>query len=167
MAWNERQRSPISGESAILPRDKRRASNEARMDRKQERESLERLLAEAENAVAYIEDEVDFGSSRIDSQRALLETMFADGPVPDDTAAAELGFTTLNFFPAMAPARTTYDEMTATGGLQLIRSRQVRDVISQYYAGFDICMVMWYSEYPTYRLRFTRTVPSTPSILIM
>lgn len=111
--------------------------NEDRLERKEERASLERLLAEAENAVAYIGREIESAKERIDSQRALLEIMFSDGPIPEDTVDAEWGFTTLNIFPALAPVRTTYAELTATGGIRLIRSSSVRDMISLYYADLD------------------------------
>lgn len=100
--------------------------NELRMERAEERTNLERLLDEAENAVAYIGREVERGAARIAGHRELLETMFSDGPLPEDLTLAERGFMTLSFMPAMAPARTTYDELTAAGGLRLIRSFHVR-----------------------------------------
>ena len=111
--------------------------NELRMERAEERTNLERLLDEAENAVAYIGREVERGAARIAGHRELLETMFSDGPLPEDLTLAERGFMTLSFMPAMAPARTTYDELTAAGGLRLIRSSHVRDMISLYYAELD------------------------------
>ena len=111
--------------------------NEARLERAQERGSLERLLEEADNSVAYIERQVEFGTSIIDSQRALLEVLYSGKPLPDDTAPLEWGFETLNFFPAMAPMRSVYDELTAAGGLRQIRSSHVRDMIGLYYADLD------------------------------
>lgn len=111
--------------------------NESRLDRKQERESLERLLGEAENAVAFIGREIAAFSSIIDSQRVLIEIIVSDEEVPEKTEVAEQGFRSLTFYPAMAPARAVYDELTATGGIQLIRSRAVRDAIALYYAELD------------------------------
>jgi hypothetical protein len=111
--------------------------NESRLERKQERVILERLLAEVESSVAYIEHEIETGANWIESQRQLLDIMFSDDPVPQDTAAAEWGYVTLNFFPAMAPPRSVYDELTSTGGLRLIRSADVRNAISSYYADND------------------------------
>ena len=97
--------------------------NETRLDRKHERESLERLLREAENAV--------------DSQRVLLEIVASDDQVPENTEVATQGFQSLTFYPAMAPAHTAYDELIATGGIQLIRSRAVLDSVALYHAELD------------------------------
>lgn len=111
--------------------------NEARIDRKQEQESLERLLSEAENAVAVINQEVELFSRYIDAQRALLEIVTSDESVPEDTTVALNGYATLTFYPAMVPPRTTYNELLATGGIQLIRSRHLRDMIAMYYAELE------------------------------
>ena len=111
--------------------------NESRLDRKQEHESLERLLGEAESAVAFIDRQIAVFSSVIDSQRVLLELVASNGEVPENTEVAEQGFRSLTFYPAMAPARSAYDELTATGGIQLIRSRVVRDAIALYHAELD------------------------------
>jgi len=111
--------------------------NEARLERVQERSSLERLLKEAENSVAYVEREIDAALARINAQRQLLAFLSSDRLLPEDTEVATFGFVSLNFFPAMAPARTAYDELSATGGLQLIRSADVRDALSRYYAELD------------------------------
>ena len=111
--------------------------NETRVERNRERASLEQLLAEAENATAYVERDMEYAADRIAAQRVLLEFMSSDEAAPADLAAATTGFATLDYFPAMVPVRTTYDELTAAGGLQLIRSRRVRDMISLYYADLD------------------------------
>ena len=108
--------------------------NEARLDRERERANLVRLLDEAESAIAYIQHEIEKGDRRIESQRRLLEILSSDDPLPEDTAAAEWGFATLNILPSMAPAHAAYDEMSATGGLRLIRSTRVRDAIAAYHA---------------------------------
>lgn len=108
--------------------------NEARLDRAQERLNLERLLGEAEISVSYIRGMVEDVESDIGSQRELLKIMSSDGPLPQDTAAAEWGFESLNFMMALTPPRTVYDELAATGGLRLIRSHLVREAISEYYA---------------------------------
>ena len=111
--------------------------NEARLDRKHEHESLERLLREAENAVALIDRQIGVFKSVIDSQRVLLEIVTSDEQVPENTEVAEQGFRSLTYYPALAPARTAYDELIATGGIQLIRSRAVRDAIALYHAELD------------------------------
>jgi len=111
--------------------------NEARLDRKHERESLDRLLREAENAVALIDRQIGVFKSVIDSQRVLLEIVTSHDQVPENTEVAERGFQSLTFYPALAPARTAYDELIATGGIQLIRSRAVRDAIALYHAELD------------------------------
>lgn len=111
--------------------------NEARLEQAQAHENMQRLLDEAQNAVAYTRREFERGAERITAQRALLDIMYSEAPLPEDTSLAERGFATLTFFPAMAPARTTYDELTASGGLRLIRSSHVRDMISLYYAELD------------------------------
>ena len=111
--------------------------NETRLDRKHERESLERLLREAENAVAFIDQQIKVFSSIIDSQRVLLEIVASDDQVPENTEVATQGFQSLTFYPAMAPARTAYDELIATGGIQLIRSRAVRNSVALYHAELD------------------------------
>jgi len=133
--------------------------NEARLDRAQEGGSLERLLREAENSVAYIEREVEFGMSLIDSQRELLEILYSDGPLPEDTSSAKRGFVTLNLFPAMTPVRTVYDELTATGGMRLIRSSYVRDMISLYYADLD-----FYLAQLSYFRTFSTGVGNDPNL---
>jgi len=133
--------------------------NEARLDRVRELASLQRLLSESENSVAYIQREVEKGASRIASQRDLLSIMFSDSPIPGDTASAELGFVTLNFLPAMTPAQATFDELTAAGGLRLIRSSYVREMISLYYADLD-----WFLAQLSYFRDFSISAGNDPSI---
>lgn len=108
--------------------------NETRLNRAQERANLARLLDETENSVAYIQSVVEGMTSFISAQRQLLEIMSSDGPLPQDTSAAEFGFESLNWFLSITPPRAVYDELEATGGLQLIRSNSVRESISAYYA---------------------------------
>jgi len=107
---------------------------EARLNRAQERVSLERLLDEAEVSVAYIRGMVEDMESMIGAQRELLKIMSSDSPLPQDTAPAAWGFESLNFMLAITPPRTVYDELASTGGLKLIRSHSVREAISMYYA---------------------------------
>lgn len=111
--------------------------NEVRLDRIREGISLERLLNESEDAIVHIEAEFAGGQSRISAQLAMIQFLSSGDSTPADAEQVEWGFNSLNFLPAMSPPRTAYDELTASGGIQLIRSIGVRDAIADYYARLD------------------------------
>ena len=111
--------------------------NDARGERVAERRALERLHEEAENAVAYITRAHNQTADWIQAHHALLEFLASSAALPRDAVRIEQGYRTLEHFPAIAPVRTAYDELTAAGQMQLIGSRHVRDMISLYYADLD------------------------------
>ena len=111
--------------------------NESRLERQQEQESLARLLREAENSVAFIDRQINMFASVIDSQHVLLQILTSQDEAPAQTEIAERGYRSLTYYPAMAPARAAYDELTSTGGIQLIRSQAVREAVALYYAELD------------------------------
>ena len=133
--------------------------NQFRLDRVQERESLERLLDESEQVIKYVEYQLDEGADRVYAQRQLVETMFSEGPLPDDTSSAEWGFISLDFYPSMAPVRMAYDELASTGGIRLIRSTDVRDALSLYYAELD-----WYLAQQSYFRDFSIAAGNEPEL---
>ena len=113
--------------------------NERRIERNRERMALERLLDESRETILYIGREFAWGETNLAAQREFLDVIFSAAPVPADTGNAQTGFFTLNMFPAMAPPRTTHDELASTGDIRLIRSVDVRRSIADYYARLD-----WY-----------------------
>jgi hypothetical protein len=108
--------------------------NATRIELGQERVALERLLSEAENAVAY---STRFIESREEEnlRREAMIAFFTDPERhPMDQADAANTLAAMSHYPPMTPSKTVYDELSASGTLRGIRSQVVRDRISLYIA---------------------------------
>jgi len=108
-----------------------------RDERKLEAAALQRLLAEAENAVAYIDRDVVRADQLNEARRQAVAVVDGQSEIPQDDLALRVGINTMVNTPTMTPARTTYDELTSAGQMQLIRSARIRDQIALYYAVLD------------------------------
>lgn len=108
-----------------------------RNDRAAETAALQRLLDEAEEAVDYIRDEVAY-QERMNALRRQA-TAIVDGElaVPEQDLPLRIGINTMLNIPNLSTARTTYDELTSAGQMQLIRSHAVRRQIALFYAALD------------------------------
>ncbi|MDT8449183.1 MAG: hypothetical protein RQ847_03320 [Wenzhouxiangellaceae bacterium] len=117
--------------------------NAARIEHGQERVALERLLSEAENAVAYLARFIESREEENQSREAMIAFLTDPERHPMDQADAANTLATMSYYPPMTPIRTVYDELSASGTLRGIRSQAVRDRMELYIAelnGHDISL---------------------------
>lgn len=111
--------------------------NNERLERVDEREILERLFAEAENAVAHISGFVENRAERNRQLENMVAFVSDPAEFPMDEGEATVALTRMTHFPSLKPPRTVLDELTASGQLQLIRSQKIRDVLGGYGAALS------------------------------
>lgn len=103
--------------------------NKERLDRTLEQRALERLLNEAQNAVAYSEVIVHHARRLQEGREAALAKLQGQEPVIGDPTA---GLATMSMIRDMTPIRTAYNELSASGDLTLIKSTEVQSALSQF-----------------------------------
>ena len=107
--------------------------------------ALSRLHAESEQAVTYLRKSVHRFEEG-NSKRYELLTRFAEDNWQDvDVDQMALGIVTMGRMPAVAPPRSAYDEIIASGLFAEIGDAKVRESITAYYASIDYLNGM--SEY--------------------
>lgn len=111
--------------------------NNERIERIHEREILERLFTEAENAVAHISGFVENRANRNEQLENMVAFVTDPEKFPMDEDRAARALTRMTHYPAMKPPRTVLDELTASGQMQLIRSQKIRDTVGQYVASLS------------------------------
>jgi hypothetical protein len=108
-----------------------------RDDRAAEVAALERLLSEAENTVTYLQAEVAYQERTNELRRRATALVDGQEDVPEQDLPFRIGINTMVMNPTLSPPRTTYDELTASGRLQLVRSDHVREQLALFYADLD------------------------------
>lgn len=106
--------------------------NEARLERHNETFALERLLEEAENAVAYIEEVVELRDRENRAREEAIAFIVDPESARVDEADAAAALASFGYYPPMMPIRAAYDELIASGRWRLVRSRRVRDAAAVY-----------------------------------
>ena len=104
-----------------------------RADRQQERAALERLFYEAESARNLLDGSVQRTLRLNKLRRNAVQFVDSSVPVPEDELPLKIGINTLAMFPAILPVSVTYDELKASGQMQLIRSPALREQIAVFH----------------------------------
>lgn len=104
-----------------------------RDNRVQEQAALERLFIETKNGLEQIDIAVDRTLRINQMRRAAVQFADSDAPVPDNVLPLKIGINTLAQFPRLGLVSVAYDELKLTGQLQLIRSAELRDMISRFH----------------------------------
>ena len=102
------------------------AWNQNLKDRTAEAVYLERLRADTASNIAEVKDRAQTYYDRADSLKRIVEMLEARNA--EEIGASDLAYTFCYWYvpEAVRLQTATYDEMTATGGLELIRSEDVR-----------------------------------------
>ena len=134
--------------------------NDSRLDRKLEDQLLARLFTESEIALKIIVQEKTKVEKWLQAQRALLNFITSEKINIEAGNLESRGFETLSFYPAVAPVRTAYDEIKASGRIQLIRDQEVREAIASYYADLE-----WFNMQLNYFRQYTIVAEADPRIV--
>ena len=110
-----------------------------------ERRVLERLFQESQTASGYIERILHQADSMQLDREAAETKLRGEEPEVGDP---ERGLAIMSTFRAMTPLRSAYDQLTASGGITLVRSQVIRDTVTLYYGqlGFHDLMRREYVE---------------------
>ena len=108
-----------------------------RSDRKIEHAALERLLGEFENTIEELDHTIAYNDRLIGLQRQGVSAATGQSEVPAHDLPLRIGINTISFSPPLSTPRTTYDELTSAGQMQLIRSRDIREQIARFYGFLD------------------------------
>lgn len=106
--------------------------NETRQLKIDERATLIRLQAEAEEIVAFWQGEVFYSNQSNINRRLLLEVLARGTINGDEREAVDDAFLRLAHFPTNRPPRSVYNELLASGGLQRISDAVAREALSDY-----------------------------------
>jgi hypothetical protein len=104
-----------------------------REDRKEERAALERLHLESRNAFEQLSRQLQYTKRLNQMRRAAVQFVDGDAPLPEDPLPLKIGINTLVQFPPVVPVTVVYEELTASGQMQLIRSAKLRDQIAEFH----------------------------------
>ena len=107
--------------------------------------ALDRLLAESEQAVLYLSGSVDRFDEGNATRFELLSRLADDNWQDVDTDQMVLGIVTMGRMPAVAPPRSAYDEIIASGLFAELGDATARESVTGYYASIDYLNGM--SEY--------------------
>ena len=107
--------------------------------------ALDRLLAESEQAVVYLRGSVHRFEEANESRFELLTRLTEDNWRGVDLDQMTLGIVTMGRMPAVAPPRSAYDEIIASGLFAEIGDVTARESVTEYYASIDYLNGM--SEY--------------------
>lgn len=111
--------------------------NAALQKKAEERAILSRLQLESEDVVSFWSRDVHLFGAAIENQRLLLEALKAGVAPSEQRAAIEDALLRISFYPAVSPPHSVYDEVIASGGLQLISDLRARRSVSAYAAEAD------------------------------
>lgn len=101
-------------------------------------ETLERLLEETENAVVYWQGVVE-SSARDNVNREIFIRDLHQGVLPqEDRDAFDDAILRMGFYPAIFAPRAVYNELIASGGLQLVSDPAAREAISASGMSYDL-----------------------------
>lgn len=104
-------------------------------DKERAREALHDLLTEAEDIVRELQDEVRESDRRNAQRDRAVAALSAGNAASIDADEFEIGITTMRFYPALSLPRDVYDGLVGSGEFSLIKDRQARRAIAEYYAG--------------------------------
>ena len=111
--------------------------NEEQKVKKEEKNTLEKLFTESEQIVSYLEEmsnKYDYYISNIEKSAMALSNKSMNG-IPDEQFA--FGVYSTAFYEAIAPPKSTYEELNSTGKINNIQSDAVRKSISAYYSELE------------------------------
>jgi hypothetical protein len=128
--------------------------SEARQETKEERVALERLQLESQEAVRYFQGMVAEHAELNAKRTEAIAALTAGSLEGFDRDRVEDGVFTLGRYPAIAPNRSTYDEMRRQG---FPRSRDVVDAVEGYLAQNATLSVT--NVLPGYRSRVRQLIP--------
>lgn len=118
---------------------------QSRRERALERNYLLSLLEDFNGVADWLDD---FGSelnSRKQSEILALTKILETGSVtPIDTIALAYSLTLLSFNPVFPVPRATYDDLTGTGNLRVVRNRQLRSLLVDFF--------LWQDTFSTHEL---------------
>ena len=99
--------------------------------------ALDRLLAESEQAVLYLRGSVDRFEEGNAKRYELLSRLAEDDWQDVDSDQMVLGIVTMGRMPAVAPPRSAYDEIIASGLFAELGDATARESVTGYYASID------------------------------
>ncbi len=99
--------------------------------------ALDRLLAESEQAVLYLGGSVDRFEEGNAKRYELLSRLAEDDWQDVDIDQMVLGIVTMGRMPAVAPPRSAYDEIIASGLFAELGDATARESVTGYYASID------------------------------
>ena len=109
-----------------------------RDNRALERAAIERLFVEAQDAHELVSFSAD-RMARLNRVRRMAVAFFSgDAPLPENTLPLKIGANNMAQFPRIQPVTSTYDELTSSGQMQLIRSSELRAIVSNFHASLGV-----------------------------
>jgi hypothetical protein len=104
-----------------------------RQDLREERAALERLYLESRSAFEQLSGQLDYTERLNQMRRDAVRFVDGDAPVPQAELPLKIGINTLAQFPPVVPVTVVYEELKASGQMQLIRSADLRDQIARFH----------------------------------
>ena len=104
-----------------------------RQDRKHEQAALERLFLESENALQFLNEDLQATLRLNQLRRNAVQFADSNAPIPENQLPLKIGINTLARFPTVVPVSVTYDELRSSGQMQLIRSAALRYQVAEFH----------------------------------
>lgn len=111
--------------------------NQSRQDRVEERLYLEELLEDFEANRAGLLETISRNEELIPAMTVLLEQSAMDTP---DLSIGELNdaFRNIHYMPTFIPIERAFANLTGSGDLKLIRNRELKNALAQYYSATQL-----------------------------
>lgn len=113
------------------------AWGQARQAAADEEQALRRLAAESESIVDYLGQIIAFNGARLRRLEADIGVLLDDSATAFSDSTEGAGLLQAFRYPAVAPPRSVYDELTGSGRFGDLSSPDVRQAVAAYYAELD------------------------------